>query len=269
MRSRGMAAATLAGALLAMSTGSAGAVELGGAGPHQGADQASRARGARVRARSRGSCAAARPAWFAREAGAQAQARRGRRQDGARGRAAPGRGRHPPRQLDDLAVPVHDELHLPERRHARDRDRRPLRRREATRSRCSRSRPAGASRSWSSSGRVLLKRNAGIGSDYALVEIPPEHHYVGVPDARVVGGPCGVFTGERPAAGGALRPRRGRRHRRHSARRHGVRARRGSARGQGNRLGLGRRLDHLGRPDQRRRLRQRRPRRPSFPPSRT
>ena len=47
-------------------------------------------------------------------------------------------------------------------------------------------------------GRVLLKRNAGIGKDYALVEIPPALHSWVFPTLATVGGPCGVFTANDP-----------------------------------------------------------------------
>ena len=47
-------------------------------------------------------------------------------------------------------------------------------------------------------GRVLLKRDAGIGKDYALVEIPPERHQWVFPTLAVVGGPCGLYAGEDP-----------------------------------------------------------------------
>jgi hypothetical protein len=47
-------------------------------------------------------------------------------------------------------------------------------------------------------GNVLLKRNAGIGKDYALVEIPPALHSWVFPTESVVGGPCGVFTDNDP-----------------------------------------------------------------------
>jgi hypothetical protein len=47
-------------------------------------------------------------------------------------------------------------------------------------------------------GNVLLKRNAGIGKDYALVEIPPALHSWVFPTESVVGGPCGVFTENNP-----------------------------------------------------------------------
>ena len=47
-------------------------------------------------------------------------------------------------------------------------------------------------------GRVLLRRNGGIGKDYALVEIPPELHDMAFPTLAVVGGPCGVYDGGDP-----------------------------------------------------------------------
>lgn len=47
-------------------------------------------------------------------------------------------------------------------------------------------------------GRVLLKQDAGIGRDYALVEIPPALHSWVFPTLATVGGPCGVFTGNAP-----------------------------------------------------------------------
>ena len=47
-------------------------------------------------------------------------------------------------------------------------------------------------------GRVLLKRDAGIGKDYALVEIPPHLHDWVFPTMPVVGGPCGVYTANDP-----------------------------------------------------------------------
>jgi hypothetical protein len=102
-------------------------------------------------------------------------------------------------------------------------------------------------------GNVLLKRNAGIGKDYALVEIPPELHSWVFPTESVVG--LRRVHREQPAAGCSLRARRRNRHGRHAARRHGLCARRRPDRRQGHRLGLGFRLDHLGRADQRRRLR--------------
>jgi hypothetical protein len=47
-------------------------------------------------------------------------------------------------------------------------------------------------------GRVLLKRDAGIGKDYALVEIPPALHSWVFPTQAIVGGPCGVYTANDP-----------------------------------------------------------------------
>lgn len=47
-------------------------------------------------------------------------------------------------------------------------------------------------------GRVLLRRDAGVGKDYALVEIPPEHHDWVFPTLAVVGGPCGVYSENTP-----------------------------------------------------------------------
>jgi hypothetical protein len=47
-------------------------------------------------------------------------------------------------------------------------------------------------------GRVLLKRDGGVGRDYALVEIPPHLHAWVFPTLSVVGGPCGVFAGGDP-----------------------------------------------------------------------
>ena len=47
-------------------------------------------------------------------------------------------------------------------------------------------------------GRVLLKRDGGIGNDYALVEIPPHLHSWVFPTQSVVAGPCGVYTADDP-----------------------------------------------------------------------
>lgn len=58
--------------------------------------------------------------------------------------------------------------------------------------------PGGANPVLVELGRVLLKRNAGIGKDYALVEIPPALHSWVFPTLGVVGGPCGVFTANDP-----------------------------------------------------------------------
>lgn len=58
--------------------------------------------------------------------------------------------------------------------------------------------PGGANPVLVELGRVLLKRDAGIGRDYALVEIPPNLHQWVFPTLGVVGGPCGVFTENAP-----------------------------------------------------------------------
>lgn len=47
-------------------------------------------------------------------------------------------------------------------------------------------------------GRVVLHKDAGIGRDYALVEIPPARHDWVFPTLAGVGGPCGVYTGGDP-----------------------------------------------------------------------
>ena len=47
-------------------------------------------------------------------------------------------------------------------------------------------------------GRVLLKRDAGIGKDYGLVEIPPHLRSWTFPTMGVVGGPCGIYSGGDP-----------------------------------------------------------------------
>ena len=49
-------------------------------------------------------------------------------------------------------------------------------------------------------GRVLLKRDAGIGKDYALVEVPAARRGWVFPTIGVVGGPCGVYGGTAPRA---------------------------------------------------------------------
>jgi hypothetical protein len=58
--------------------------------------------------------------------------------------------------------------------------------------------PGGANPVLVELGRVLLKQDAGIGRDYALVEIPPALHDWVFPTLSVVGGPCGVFTANNP-----------------------------------------------------------------------
>jgi hypothetical protein len=47
-------------------------------------------------------------------------------------------------------------------------------------------------------GKVLLKRDGGIGNDYGLVEIPPSLHGFVFPTIAGVGGPCGVYSGGNP-----------------------------------------------------------------------
>jgi hypothetical protein len=47
-------------------------------------------------------------------------------------------------------------------------------------------------------GRVLLRRDAGVGHDYGLVEIPPSRYDWVFPTISVVGGPCGVYGGTDP-----------------------------------------------------------------------
>jgi hypothetical protein len=44
-------------------------------------------------------------------------------------------------------------------------------------------------------GRVLFKQNAGIGRDYALVEVPPERRDWVFPTTAAIGGPCGIYSG--------------------------------------------------------------------------
>jgi hypothetical protein len=47
-------------------------------------------------------------------------------------------------------------------------------------------------------GRVLLKRDGGIGQDYGLVEIPANLRDWVFPTISAIGGPCGVFAGGDP-----------------------------------------------------------------------
>ena len=47
-------------------------------------------------------------------------------------------------------------------------------------------------------GRVLYKQDGGVGRDFALVEIPPEHHPWVFPTMGVVGGPCGIYSETTP-----------------------------------------------------------------------
>jgi hypothetical protein len=47
-------------------------------------------------------------------------------------------------------------------------------------------------------GKVLLKRDAGIGRDYGLVEVPPERRDWVFPTIADIGGPCGIYSGGDP-----------------------------------------------------------------------
>jgi hypothetical protein len=47
-------------------------------------------------------------------------------------------------------------------------------------------------------GTVVLKRDAGIGHDYGLVEVPPERHDWVFPTIAAIGGPCGIYSGGDP-----------------------------------------------------------------------
>src|SRR5215210_1451397 len=47
-------------------------------------------------------------------------------------------------------------------------------------------------------GKVLLKRDAGIGHDYGLVEVPPERRDWVFPTIAEIGGPCGIYSGGDP-----------------------------------------------------------------------
>jgi hypothetical protein len=47
-------------------------------------------------------------------------------------------------------------------------------------------------------GKVLLKRNAGIGRDYGLVEVPPARRDWVFPTIADIGGPCGIYAGGDP-----------------------------------------------------------------------
>jgi hypothetical protein len=47
-------------------------------------------------------------------------------------------------------------------------------------------------------GKVLLKRDAGVGRDYGLVEVPPERRDWVFPTIAAIGGPCGIYTGGDP-----------------------------------------------------------------------
>ena len=75
-------------------------------------------------------------------------------------------------------------------------------------------------------GKVLLKRDAGIGHDYGLVEVPPERRDWVFPTIAEIGGPCGIVHRRRPAAGRPLRARPRGRLPRHAQGGHGLRAHR-------------------------------------------
>jgi hypothetical protein len=47
-------------------------------------------------------------------------------------------------------------------------------------------------------GKVLLKRDGGIGRDYGLVEVPPERRDWVFPTIADIGGPCGIYSGGDP-----------------------------------------------------------------------
>jgi hypothetical protein len=47
-------------------------------------------------------------------------------------------------------------------------------------------------------GKILLKRNAGIGRDYGLVEVPPARRQWVFPTIADIGGPCGIYSGGDP-----------------------------------------------------------------------
>jgi hypothetical protein len=47
-------------------------------------------------------------------------------------------------------------------------------------------------------GKVLLRKNSGIGRDYALVQIPTSRYEWVFPTIAGVGGPCGIYTGTTP-----------------------------------------------------------------------
>ena len=47
-------------------------------------------------------------------------------------------------------------------------------------------------------GKVLLKRDAGVGHDYGLVEVPPERRDWVFPTIAEIGGPCGIYSGGDP-----------------------------------------------------------------------
>lgn len=47
-------------------------------------------------------------------------------------------------------------------------------------------------------GKVLLRRDGGIGRDYGLVEVPPERHQWVFPTMAAAGGPCGTYSAGDP-----------------------------------------------------------------------
>jgi hypothetical protein len=73
-------------------------------------------------------------------------------------------------------------------------------------------------------GKVLLKRDAGIGHDYGLVEVPPERRDWVFPTIAEIGGPCGIYAGGDPQPVAHYGNRR--RLPRHAQRGHGLRANR-------------------------------------------
>jgi hypothetical protein len=58
--------------------------------------------------------------------------------------------------------------------------------------------PGGANPVLVELGKVLLKRDAGIGKDYGLVAVPSHLRAWAFPTMGVVGGPCGVYSGGDP-----------------------------------------------------------------------
>ncbi len=58
--------------------------------------------------------------------------------------------------------------------------------------------PGGANPVLVELGRVLLKRDAGIGKDFAIVEVPTNVREWAFPTIGVVGGPCGIYSGMAP-----------------------------------------------------------------------
>jgi hypothetical protein len=58
--------------------------------------------------------------------------------------------------------------------------------------------PAGGSPVMVELGKILLRRNGGIGRDYGLVQIPASRHDWVFPTIAGVGGPCGSYAGGDP-----------------------------------------------------------------------